>query len=355
MVRTEIGWLEEFAEAGHWEWSVGADSLRWSPELARIYGLSPAEAPAGYEEFLARVFPADRALTEEAVQRAVDERRDVEYQHRIVRTDGEVRVLRSFVHVDTNGGHEVVRLSGVCQDVTDRVTMAERVRRLQGLASAGSVAGLSHDLNNMVGGILLLCGALDVSSAERSRELLTQIQAMAQQTAAMTKRIQRLARTDPPGNHRIDLAAELECVAARLRELLSDRHVLQLHTHPDAGVVGIDPLDLERVVWNLVINARDAQPNGGAIDVRTERVTVIDHGRHQGSWCRITVRDYGCGMDELTAARLFEPFFTTKGENGNGLGLAVVHDIVETAGGFVSVDSRCGAGTKVRVHLPPVA
>ncbi len=355
MARTEIGWLEELAEAGHWEWSVQGDALRWSPELARIYGLAPGEGPGGYHGFLSRVFPADRKMTEEVVQRAFAERRDVEYQHRIVRTDGEVRVLRSRVHVDTDGQHEVIRLSGVCQDVTERVSMQERVRRMQGLASAGTVAaGLSHDLNNLVGGILLLCGALMSNPGERGDELLSQIQEMAKQTSAMTSRIQRLARTDPPGEHRIDLACELERIAARLRELLSDRYVLQLHAQPGAAIVGVDPLDLERVLWNLVINARDAQPDGGAIDIRAERVTVIEHGHRHGQWCRITVTDHGCGMSEATAARLFEPFFTTKGENGNGIGLVVVHDIVETAGGFVTVESRRGVGTKVHIHLPPL-
>ncbi len=356
MARTEIGWLEEFAEAGYWEWSADGDSLCWSPELSRIYGVAPGQAPTGYQGFMARVFPADRELTEQAVQRALAEHRDVEYQHRIVRSDGEVRVLRSLVHVDTDRGHEVVRLSGVCQDVTERVAMEEHVRRLQGLASAGTVAaGLSHDLNNLVGGILLLCGALTRSPAERTGELVSQIQEMAKQTSVITTRIQRLARTEPPTGLPIEVACEIECIATRLRELLSDRYVLQVHAAHAAVLVRVDAVDLERVLWNLVINARDAQPDGGAIDVRVDRVTVIDHEIHRGEWCRITVRDYGCGMDESTAARLFEPFFTTKGAAGNGLGLVVVHDIVESAGGFVSVESRRGAGTKIHIHLPPVA
>ncbi|MGE0329025.1 MAG: PAS domain-containing protein, partial [Polyangiaceae bacterium] len=94
--------MERFAQAGTWDWDVANNRLQWSPELSRIYGLVRGEAPESYEAFLARVHPDDREFTKNTVERALLDRRDVEYQHRILREDGEVRVLRSYVHVDCN-------------------------------------------------------------------------------------------------------------------------------------------------------------------------------------------------------------------------------------------------------------
>lgn len=356
MAKAQVAQLEEMAEAGSWEWDVRADTLRWSPELSRIYGLRPGEAPGGYDGFLQRVYPADREHTEQIVGCAFEQKRDVEYQHRIVRTDGRVRVLRSLVHVEQDTDGEVVRLAGTCQDVTDRVEMKERLRRLRSLASAGSVAaGLSHDLNNMVGAMVLLCGSLSRNGngdcPKARARLIDKIQQVAMQTSTIASRIHQLARESQSEPPPLALERELARIAAVLRDILPDSINLELDVRPGIGSVRLDPLDLERVLWNLAINARDAQPTGGIVEVAVDRVSVIGHGR-ECDYCRICIRDEGVGMDDRTAARLFEPFFTTKGDNGNGIGLAVVHDIVEAAGGFVTVDSRRGEGTRIRVHLP---
>lgn len=344
--------MERLAQAGTWDWDVANDRLRWSHELSRIYGLRRGEVPESYADFLSRVHPEDRELTRVTVQRALEDRRDVEYQHRIVRDDGEVRVLRSFVHVDCNDASDVVRVSGACQDVTEQIALNERVRRLQALASAGTVAaGLAHDLNNVVGALTLLCSALSPEPDADNAQLIEDIKQTALRTSAYTSRIHQLARSSVGMTPRLDVAQELERIVAVLRDVLAERISLVLEVRDPIGRVRLDPLDLERVLWNLVLNARDAQPAGGEVEVIAERVTVVGHGP-AGEFVRITVSDEGSGMDEHTAARLFEPFFTTKGAHGTGLGLAVVHDIIDDAGGFVTVDSRRGVGTRIRVHLP---
>ncbi|MCA9626920.1 MAG: PAS domain-containing protein [Myxococcales bacterium] len=344
--------MERLAQAGTWDWDVANDRLCWSPELSRIYGLPGGQGPANYQAFLSRVHPEDRDLTRSTVERALLDCRDVEHQHRIVRDDGEVRVLRSYAHVDCDDDRQVVRLYGACQDVTERVELSARVRRLQALASAGTIAaGLAHDLNNVVGALTLLCSALTPESSEDNLRLIEDIKDTAQRTSAFTSRIQHLARSSVGVTPRIDVAVELQRIVAVLRDVFAEKVTLRIDVRDPVGVVRLDALDLERVLWNLVLNARDAQPSGGVVDVIAERVTVVGHGP-SGEFVRITVRDEGSGMDQHTAARLFEPFFTTKGASGTGLGLAVVHDLVDDAGGFVTVDSRRGVGTRIRVHLP---
>jgi len=345
--------FEGLVAAGRWEWDVGDNTLRWSPQLARIYGLSPGDAPQGYEGFLGMVYPDDVAHTKAVVDRVFQEREDTEYQHRIVRKDGHVRVLRSLVHVDTDEAGDVVRLSGACQDVTEQVELTERLRRLQGLAAAGTVAaGLSHDLNNLVGAVVLLTGAMARNGNRRDEELVAQLHGVAARSSAIAKRIQTLARHVRGKAENLALTDEVERIAGTLKPILTQRFSLDVTAQGNVGTVRIDQLDLERVLWNLVLNARDAQPAGGPIRVAVESVAVIGDGR-TGEYYRVTVSDDGVGMDDVTAAHIFEPFYSTKGEAGTGLGLAVVLDIVETAGGFVTAETRQGAGTKIRVHLPP--
>jgi len=344
--------VEDLFGAGTWEWDVKSDRLRWSPALSRIYGLPVGEAPHGYLGFLDNVYPDDVELTRHSVERALSEPYDVEYQHRIRRADGEVRVLRSFVHVDRDADGEVVRLSGACQDITERATLQERMRRLQGLASAGTIAaGLSHDLNNVVGALVLLCGSLATGPGAHDPGVLAEIERTAERTALLASRIHKLARTSVTPPPRLDVTAELTRVGRVLQLVLGELVTVDVRVHPDLGEVELDAVDLERVLWNLAINARDAQPRGGLVEIVADRVTVVGQGR-AGSYCRISVRDEGAGMDAETVAHLFEPFYTTKGAVGTGLGLAVVHDLIEGAGGFVTVDSQLGAGTRIRAHLP---
>jgi PAS domain S-box-containing protein len=337
--------------AGRWRWEVGSDAIQWSPALARIYGLSPGESPAGLEGFLELVYPDDRQHTQQIVARALTEARDVEYRHRIIRRDGQVRMLRSLVHVDTDASGDVVRLSGACQDVTGDVEVSERLRRLQGLATAGSIAsGLAHDLNNMVGALVLSASALVRARSEGDRaSLVDQLEHIAARTSAIASRIQSAAVHARPAHSRIDVADQVARVAGLLRGVLSEAIDVEVDAPAGVGTVHMDATDFERVLWNLVINARDAQPDGGAIRITADRVMAVERSE-AAPYIRVTVSDDGEGMDEETRTHVFDPFFTTKG-NGTGLGLAVVMDIVQHAGGFVTVHSRVGGGTRVRIHL----
>ena len=345
--------LEGMVQAGRWEWQVHDDALRWSPALTQIYGLPPGAAPRELEGFLEMVYPDDREHTKQIVSRALRDHRDAEYRHRIVRPDGQVRVLRSLVHVDTDDSGQVVRLSGACQDVTVHVEESERLRRLQGLATAGSIAaGLAHDLNNMVGALVLTAGAVSrARNPNTARALLDQLQHIAQRTSGIASRIQNAAVHAKPTDVEIDGSRHVTRVAQLLRGVLPTSIDIDVDAPAGVGHVRLDGTDFERVLWNLAINARDAQPEGGTIRITADRVMAVE--RDEGEMhIRIAVDDDGAGMDAELCSHVFDPFFTTKGSRGTGLGLAVVMDIVQDAGGFVTVHSSVGGGTRIRIHLP---
>jgi len=144
-----------------------------------------------------------------------------------------------------------------------------------------------------------------------------------------------------------------------IRALLGKRYHLTFQIAPDLGVIRADPAQLEQVVLNLIVNARDAMPDGGNVAIRTANVELDDAfvrahpGSRRGSYVSLAVADTGIGMDEHVKAHIFEPFFTTKGENqGTGLGLAIVFGVVKQTGSYIAVDSELNRGTTVTVYFP---
>jgi PAS domain S-box-containing protein len=349
--------LDALTRAGRWEWDVATNQLQWSPELSDIYGLELSDAPGSYEGFLDLVYPDDRGETSAVVERALNDRSDQEYTHRILRSDGEVRMLRSLIHVDTDVDGEVLRLSGVCQDVTPEIEADERLRRAQALATSGLVAaGLAHDLNNLLSVVSFCSTTLRrlVRSAGIETNMVDTLAEVTRRAATISRQIQCLGAATSAEPSRVELGRVVREACAVIRDIIPEDLELELETEVTAHVM-VDVGDLERVIWNLIVNARDAQPDGGYIGVGVEQVRVIDRERG-GSYCRLTVSDHGPGMDEITRRRLFEPMFSTKetGRSGRGLGLAVVHDIVAGAGGFVSVACGGERGTRFQVYLPIV-
>jgi CheY-like chemotaxis protein len=158
----------------------------------------------------------------------------------------------------------------------------------------------------------------------------------------------------------LDLNAYVEGMEKMLRRLVGESIELATELTPDLGHVQADPAQIEQVVMNLVVNARDAMPAGGQITIETKMVQLargqqIAPHATPGSYVLLAVRDTGCGMDEATRARIFEPFFTTKGVGkGTGMGLATVQEIVRECGGQIAVESKPGQGSTFQVYLPPV-
>jgi signal transduction histidine kinase len=219
-------------------------------------------------------------------------------------------------------------------------------------------AGVAHDFRNILAVVMALAHEIagDTSALERVRKAAHQIEKAARRGEAMTQDLLAFGREEGNAPRVLDVGELMESMAGVLRAAVGKTHALALRIARPLGRVLADASQLERSVLNLVLNARDAMPSGGAVDVSVSEARVTDGSGAPGVYVVIEVADTGIGMDEVTRERMFEPFFTTKAPGkGSGVGLAVVYRAVEHAGGFLHVESAPGRGTRIRVYLPRVS
>jgi signal transduction histidine kinase len=236
----------------------------------------------------------------------------------------------------------------------------ERLRHTQRLETVGELAGgVAHDFNNLLQVILGYCGLLEAAGSEENRHEVAEIGTAAARGAELTRQLLAFGRRQTLTPAVWDVNAVVANVDSMLRRILPSQIDFQALLSEKELCARVDCGQLEQVLVNLVLNARDAMPDGGTLTIFTEPfeldrpLVVEDVELPQGSYVRIAVRDIGSGMDEETKARAFEPFFTTKERGrGTGLGLSTVYGIVRQSGGFVSLDSTLGVGTEVAVCLP---
>jgi signal transduction histidine kinase len=216
-------------------------------------------------------------------------------------------------------------------------------------------AGAAHDFRNVLA-VVLGCADMIARSKDATaplRESAEEILGAARRGTALTNELLAFGRDRPNAACVVNVADAIDAFVPMLRRALGRAHPLEVRREGVASSVIVDPAQLERVVMNLALNARDAMPEGGPVLV-TVGEARIEEGDVHGTYVVLEVADTGVGMDAATQARIFEPFFTTKRE-GTGVGLAVVYAIVDRAGGFVHVESAPGRGTRMRVYLPRVA
>jgi two-component system cell cycle sensor histidine kinase/response regulator CckA len=234
----------------------------------------------------------------------------------------------------------------------------ERSRQTQKMEAIGRLAsGVAHDFNNLLSIILGSATlALDDLPAEApQRGDVEQIILAAERATALTKQLLTFSRQQVQQTKVLDLALTLTVIAPMIRRLLGEDVELVLESSTNHGLVRADPGQIEQVIMNLAVNARDAMPVGGVLTFSIAGVDVDPTGASPGPFVRLSVADTGEGMDRERQARIFEPFFTTKAAGqGTGLGLATVHGIVQQSGGSIAVSSELGQGTTFTIHLPRV-
>jgi signal transduction histidine kinase len=239
----------------------------------------------------------------------------------------------------------------------------EELRHSQKMEAVGRLAGgVAHDFNNLLTAIigyaeLIATRTSSNSLAKQNAEL---IRKAGEQAAALTRQLLAFSRKQILQPKVIDLNTLVVEMERLLRRVIGERFDLQSHPDAENGRVKADPSQLEQVVLNLGVNARDAMPRGGKLIIRTENVTLdraeaaqLSSALRPGDYVMLSVTDTGAGMDEETMSHIFEPFFTTKGPGkGTGLGLATVYGIVSQTGGGISVESDPGKGSVFRIYLP---
>jgi PAS domain S-box-containing protein len=352
------------AQMGVWFWSATDNRLTWDDTLRRMYGLAPGDRMAGYEDFISRVHPDDREFVETSVRRALTEGGRLDYEFRIVLPDGRVRWIADLGSVVPGPDGKPAGMTGTCRDVTDRRTAEEQLRLAHKMESVGRLAGgVAHEANNQMSVVMsaadFILARTDLPPAVRADA--EYIRRAAERTAAVTAQLLAFSRRQVLRPQVLDLNGVLERFRPLLQRTLGEDCPVTLLLDPGLGPVRADPGQLEQVLLNLAINARDAMPRGGRLSVETavveltERSAMAAHGVRvrAGRYVQLAVSDTGHGMDKATLGQAFEPFFTTKGVGqGTGLGLATVYGIVKQSDGYVWAYSEPGQGTTIKLYLP---
>jgi len=280
------------------------------------------------------------------------------------RKDGSLLDVEITGHpIQMNGGVRV--LYAIYQDVTEKRRMEEQLRQAQKMEALGRLAGgVAHDFNNalttIVGHADLILASL--RPEDPLYESAAEIKRASQSAVSITRQLLTFSRKQVVRPQVVDLNIIIGEMEKMLRRIIGEDIELVTSLAPDLGAVRVDPAQMEQVLMNLAVNARDAMPKGGRLTIETANVELgEDYFRSHamrprpGPYVRLAVTDTGVGMDRETRSRIFDPFFTTKTPGkGTGLGLSTVYGIVEQSGGFIEVSSEPGRGSTFKIYLPRV-
>jgi two-component system, cell cycle sensor histidine kinase and response regulator CckA len=350
------------AHMGVWDIDLVTSAVTWSETLAPVFGLAPSQAPATLDSFLKLVHPDDRPSFIEHMRLAIAEQKEFTIEFRVVWPDGSHRWVAGRARVVYDEQRRPARLLGVGMDVHHQKVLEQQFHSAQKMEAIGQLAGgIAHDFNNMLTAVLgnanLVLDELDSGSPFRAD--LEEIVKAAERAAALTRQLLAFGRKQVMQPVPVDLNASVRDLMQILRRVIGEHIELMTTEAPQLAPVRADPTQVEQVIMNLVVNARDAMPGGGRLAIETANVELdeayaAEHiSVRPGRYVMLSVSDTGTGIDEPTKRRLFEPFFTTKERGkGTGLGLATVYGIVKQSGGYIWVYSELGHGTTFKVYLP---
>jgi PAS domain S-box-containing protein len=352
--------------------------IRLHPDFAYEYVSPAAQAMIGYtpEEHYADpgigwkiIHPEDRARLE-ALTRGevpVGPPPPLQWLHR----DGRVVWTQHRLVPIRDAQGRMVAIEGIARDITAQVREREQLRHVEQqltlsnrLESVGRLAGgVAHDFNNILTTILGYAELLldRIQEADPSHRLIREIHKAGQRATALTQQLLAFSRRQLLQPRVLDLNAEIRELRGMLERVLGEDVEIVVALDPDPGRIRADPTQIEQVLLNLVVNARDAMPQGGKLTIETAGVVLDeDYARRHvavrpGPYVRVTVSDTGIGMDREVQSHIFEPFFTTKEKGkGTGLGLSTVYGVVKQSGGNIWVYSEPGQGTTFKLYLPRV-
>jgi PAS domain S-box-containing protein len=347
---------QRIAKIGSWRQDAGAAAMQWSAELYEIFGIEPAAGAPSLEGILPLVDEAAqktiRGLLEDGSPEAFT------FTMHVRRPDGAERVcwVEGRTELDATGVRS--GLVGFCQDVTEREAAAAQLRQAQKMESVGQLTGgLAHDFNNLlaviIGNLDLIADGLPEGSAEKEFAE-TALQASLK-GSELTKQLLAFSRRQTLDPKVVCLNELVEGMAPLWRRTLGETVTVKLALAGDLWRTKLDPAQMESSLLNLVINARDAMPEGGVLTVETGNATVDPDNPElpPGDYAVVAVSDTGHGMSPDILAKVVEPFFTTKGVGkGSGLGLSMIYGFAKQSGGQLRIYSEVGHGTTVRLYLP---
>ncbi len=371
-VQRRLALAIEASDAGVFE--IGLDDqtpLEYTGAWDLILGLSPSALPSrteGLRTWLGKnIHPGDRRVATEGLDDFLSGKRSrYAAEFRLRHKTGRWVDVAAFARVVSHGPDgRAQQVAGVLLDVSVRKSLEAQLRQAQKMEAVGQLAGgVAHDFNNLLTAILSFGNfALEgVSATSPEHDDIEEILKAAERAQSLTSQLLAFSRRKPVAPRVLSVNAVVASAEKILRRLLGADIDLQSQLVPDVWNVKVDEDELEQVLLNLAVNARDAMPEGGRLTIETDNVAVEDgygamHGAEvpPGDYVVIAVSDSGIGMDAATQARIFEPFFTTKDVGrGTGLGLSTCYGIIKQAEGFIWVYSEVGQGTTFKVYLPRV-
>jgi signal transduction histidine kinase/ActR/RegA family two-component response regulator len=282
----------------------------------------------------------------------------------VVRGDGTPAMVRMSAGPIRDASGAVIAGVAVFEDVTRQRSLEAQLLQSQKLEAVGQLAGgVAHDFNNLLTAIFghLDIILVDLPADSPIRDDVVEVRRAAERAARLTRQLLSFSRKQILQPRAVAINAVIGEAEQMLRRVIGETVEVRVHLASDAGNVLVDPLQIGQILLNLVLNARDAMPSGGVVEISTANATITADeparapGIIPGEYVTITVRDNGTGIDPDTLAHIFEPFFTTKGVGkGTGLGLATVYGIVRQSRGFVGVESAPNEGSAFTVYLPRI-
>ncbi len=352
------------AHMGAWRWDAATNSTSWDANERKLLGVSDTHQ-ASLASVIELIVPEDRDKFTEAVDRCSKTGEFYKQEFRIMRPDGHIRWLADHGEPEFDATGQVVGFRGVIRDITEERELEEQLRRAQRMESIGQLAsGVAHDFNNLLMVIrgnteYLLEHAAEGSVFQKNSEAILRA---TDRAAGITRQLLAFSRKQVVQPRVVEFGSAVNETTNLVRSLLGPSIQLDVKLPTEPLRVLADSGQLEQVVLNLVLNARDAMPQGGTISVSVERVAANADvlrrhiERKDRDYILLTVHDTGIGMDEATRERIFEPFFTTKEiGKGTGLGLATVYGIVDQCQGWITVESSPAQGATFHVFLPEAA
>ena len=352
----------EMAHVGGWGFDPVTMEADWTPEVARIHDLQ-TDVPVNVDEGFNYYCGEDRNKIEAAIQAAITTGAPCDLELQFLSAKGVQKWVRTTCKPIIEHGR-VVRVRGSLQDITDRKLLEEQFRQAQKMEAVGRLAGgIAHDFNNLLtvinGYCDLILSDLDVEDAKRP--LITEVYEAGERAAGLTAQLLAFSRKAVVAPKILDLKDVVSSSDKLLRRLIGEDIILSVVSHQSTCRIEADPNQLDQVIMNLAVNARDAMPQGGRLVIESNLITLVrsrptpDGDMPPGRYVELSMTDTGTGMSKEVQAKIFEPFFTTKEiGSGTGLGLAVVHGVVRQAGGHIFVESELGRGATFRLYFPEV-
>ena len=356
----------EGSQQGLWDWNLETGEITRNERWADLLGYTLQEIESTAKQGLALIHPDDQAAVLKSIQDHLEGRtQEYESEYRMLAKDKRYKWILDrgrIVQWDNEG--RPLRMSGTHTDITERRELGEQLVKAQKMEAVGVLAGgVAHDFNNLLTAIMGYSELMQMGlpSENPLPHYIEEIAKAANRGASLTRQLLAFSRKQILQPQVINLNDVVRDMDKMLRRLIGEDIDLRNFLDHNLGLVKADPSQIEQIIMNLAVNARDALPQGGKLTIETANVLLDEsYAKNHvevipGPYVMLVMSDDGIGMDVETRSHIFEPFFTTKKDGkGTGLGLATVYGIVKQSGGYIWVYSEPGQGTTFKIYLPQV-